>query len=879
MSLTGTTVYGRGPLRTRWMLVGEAPGQTEAERGEPFVGRAGKEQDNYLRQHGLHSRQFYRTNVVKEYIEGNPDPTPELIAKWSPALHEEIRDINPTHILAVGRFASRWLIGREDVDMDTIHGIPHSSPHAPGAIVMPVTHPAAGFYNDDARVSIAYDYMRAVQAIQRKIDTSPAVDEYDGSEEYIDVSGKDLASVLGRHHGDPIAIDTEGFLDGSWNWSIQVCLQPGTGYTLRCDRRDFDTGAAAIQSYCLSRHRPVVIFHNLMHDFSVCRALGVDLFEARVFDTRYAAYALRVEPQGLKALAYRHCGMRMKSYQETVGDAGLQKQLDYLVRIYEDTWPDPEPRVEYANDGTSKLYTPQPVNKRALAIINDITSGKVDKEGSKVDPLKRWRKVDYTLRAEVERRYGRFPVGTLADIPLADALYYAGRDPDATLRLFHRLQPLLRAQNLESLVEAGNDVLPVFEEMQDTGMLASRSYCQSKHDEMDDYMSRLGHRISHRYYGGKPFNPNSGDQVAALMRRRQLVGEKRSKKTKKMSTSKKSIEHLKYVDEAIADVIDWREHAKMKDSFYGPFLEIIGEEEFARIHTNINPYKVVSRRISSSNPNLTAIPVRNDLGLEVRNAISAKEGCLLGSWDLSQIEMRYMAHESQDPLLIKFFKDPKLDVHAETAARIFGLKIIEGTDDKDERYANIDEMKHRYPAKRAAFGIITNIQGPGLLDQLRMAGCEGWTVDRCDELIDNWLGIYRGVKSYMDRAKDEALETGMVRDRWGMIRYLPGVWSDDKMVRAEAERAASSMKIQGGAQGMLQNAIRWAKPIVRGLRDSGYYIRWILTIHDEVILEFEEGLKETVHDIITEALNHHHGVDMLVPVRCSGTIAKTWGEL
>lgn len=245
---------------------------------------------------------------------------------------------------------------------------------------------------------------------------------------------------------------------------------------------------------------------------------------------------------------------------------------------------------------------------------------------------------------------------------------------------------------------------------------------------------------------------------------------------------------------------------------------------------------------------------------------------------MSQIEMRYMAHISKDKLLNQFFNDPKLDVHCETAARIFHLPVDRSATDKKVMYAAIDEKKHRYPSKRAGFGIITNIMGQGLLDQLRMFGCKGWDKRKCDELIDNWLGVYTGVRAFLNDTKEEARRNGVVYDCWGMPRYLPGVWSEDDVVVGEAERAASSHKIQGGAQGMIQNAMIWLKPRIRELQEAGLKVRWVLQIHDELILMFEEELWEILNPLVREALTQH-SLKLSVPIECSGSMARTWGKL
>lgn len=873
--LHGTIVPGAGVTPCRYMIVGERPGEVEAVKRQPFQGRAGKEQDKYLGIHGMHSRQFYRTNACQDYALGNPDPTAADIARWTPVLLDEIARVQPKFIITAGRFAARWFLG-PDTETDFVHGIPHQ--WRDGITILPCIHPAAGFYDDDVRSLIAWDYGRAVAAIRGQIPLNPAYDDLAGYEVYEDLTGRELRSALSNHVAGrgytEIAFDTEG-IPGD-EWSVQVCVEPGRGYVLRRSQPDFAIGIAAIQWYVDHSSRPVVVVHNGMYDIEMVRGMGLDLFEANIFDTMYAAYLLRVEPQGLKPLSYRWTGMKMQAYTDVVGNIGLEKQLEYLMRVMDEKWPDVESRLLQENDGTSHVYKPVRIDKIAYKILDDFYADKRNKDGEPVDPLKRWKKTDKIQRRMVESSIGKMPIGTLADIPLADAVYYAGRDPDATLRTYRRMVPELARMGLSTLMQDGMDVLPIFEEMQSNGMPARRSKFEALSARMQQEMFGLQTRISHRYYNDEPFNPGSPDKVAAIIRRRGLVAEKRSKVTKKISTSKKSIEHLRYEDPAIADIIDWRERQKIKTSFCDPIVDLM-EEEYQDVRCTIKITRTASRRISAADPNLTAIPVRHELGLEVRDCYECEEGYLFGGWDLSQIEMRYMAHVSKDPLLVEFFNKPWMDVHAETAARIFGLKIND-VKDKEERYQNIDEMLHRYPSKRAGFGIITNIKGAGLLDQLRMFGCKGWTEDSCDDLIIEWLKVYKGVNRFLEDTIVEVQRTGMVRDCWGHIRYLPGVWSDDRRVQGEAERAASSHKIQGGAQGMLQRSMAWLKGYIRGLAQAGEDVRWLLQIHDEIILKFKENLWDTINPLIIEGLTEH-SLSLIVPVKCSSNKAKTWREL
>jgi DNA polymerase-1 len=547
------------------------------------------------------------------------------------------------------------------------------------------------------------------------------------------------------------------------------------------------------------------------------------------------------------------------------------KQIEYLERLNEVDWGKPEPMVELKNDGTAKLTKPQGLNRRITAILNDVYGEKQS------DPGERWKKVDDRLKTAAEAEFGTMPVGMLSDVPLQEAVDYAARDADATLRMYYEISPYLRRHGFDKLMADGMELLPVFEEMQSEGMPASRSAFQRLSETMDERMNAIQSKISYHYFDGQPFNPASPDQVAKIMEERNLKGAKRSKKTGKVSTSKKSIEHYRDKDAAVGLIIDWREHAKVRDSFCAPVLERIPEGvERMNVRCEIKMTRVHTRRLAAANPNLLAMPIRNEIGRMVRAGYECAGDEVFGAWDLSQVEMRVMAGLSKDPLLLKLFSeiDPatgKLrDPHTETAARMFGIPVSE-----------VDEIKHRLPAKRVAFGVITSITGAGLYDQLRLAGAgDGWDEDSSDALIKEYFKLYTGVRKYMDECAREVRRNGYIKDKWGMVRLLPGIWSNDMRAKAEAERTASSHVIQGTAQGMIQNSMRWLKPHIVTLQDAGCNVKWQLQVHDELIFRFSQDLWEVMDGLVMEALTEHHGLNNLgVPITAKGHMAKNWAGL
>lgn len=877
-------VPGAGPCPNLVAFVGEAPGAAEADQGAPFVGRSGYELIAYLARHGVTFQHYYRTNVCQEFTPGNPDPTPAQVAEWTPYLISEIRDCAPRLIIAVGRFAMRWFLG-DAAELDACHGVPHeagafdpalSSRVPQGCVIIPTYHPALGLYDSDARALIDADFAAAAAAIKcvrAGGEVSIRRDAYAGREVYQDLTGAAFAAYV-TLAGDAIGVDTEGTLDDQW--SIQVSLTSGYGCVLRRSQPDFEAGIRGLQSVLDAADPPLtVVFTNAPYDLAMGRAMGLDFSRCKLWDTMYGAYLPRTEPQGLKAGAWRNCGMRMQSYADTVGEAGLLRQRNYLVGVGwpawndVDGWPKPEARLIEENDGTARVYKPQYIGTTARKIVADLDSGKFDKDGNPTDPYARWHNVDAAQRVHVESVLGRMPIGTLADIPLAAAAHYAARDADASLRLYHAQVPRLRADHLDTLMQDGMLLLPVFEEMQSNGMPASRAYFAALYDDLTADMRRFQRQLSAEYFDGQPINPGSSKQVAALLRRRGLRAALRTE-SGDPSTAKKSIEHLRYTDPAFALVFDWREAQHARDAFCTPVLARIPAdwpEPTYPIRCKIKTTRTATRRLATSDPNLLAIPSRKDMGKRIRSGYVCADGEVFVAADFSQIEARFMAHESRDPLLCRFFREGR-DIHKETAALIWNMPLDKVT------------KKERDVAKTANFGIIYGIQGAALLAQLRMQGAEGWTEEKCDALIHSIMHLYSGMSAYIAAvAVQVRREHGVVRDHWGMPRYLPGIYSTDRAVAAEAARHAVSHRIQGGAQGMIQKSMIWLAAEIRTLQRADYNVKWRLQIHDELILTCAEDVAEVVKEIVLEGLINHCGIILRVPVEAEGKIAKSWGEL
>ncbi len=933
-------VPGFGPPNARWMIVGEAPGKSEAfhrPRPRPFCGPSGHLQESFLNRHGLSAeRDFYLTNVCKEYADGNPDPTPEQIEYWTPVLEREIAEIRPQVIIPVGRFAVQWFLGPE-ADMDSCHGIAHRGDEfgsaylgrAQGAILCPSYRPAFGLHQIDARSLIYDDYGQAAKVIDyvrtgREHRIEWRVDEYAGRETYLDVTGEELEAWLDYYDPDEIGLDTEGrpgyryemqrgeLVRRRAQWSIQVSPAPGVAFTLRTAQPDFARGIAAIQR--LVDRGCVVVVHDAgtpsgcLYDTIMSREMGLELRYTRQWNTMDGAYLLRLEPKGLKPLMYRHCGMRSTDYMGLIGDIARGKQVEYLTRALMYNWPKPEPFIEYGNDGSMKVKKPQPVAQRVERILHDIAIDKRNKDDEPVDPAERWAAVDDPQREMVERKLGPLPEATLDDIDLDTAVWYACRDADATRRLKPKLVERLRQIDCLPLKETRDQVLPIFEEMQSTGMPASRRAFIDLASTVEKDMRLIQRRISHRYYGDQPFNPNSTKHVNSLLRRRGLVGAKRTK-SGDTSTSKRSIEHLRREDPAIDDVFLWRERAKILGTYALPQIRVANHQlgaidirpvgdnapDIFIVRGKIKPVNVETSRLAMTDPSLLNQPTRTELGSRVRSCYTTGGNGVFAGWDFSSQEVRITTDVSGDRSLIRLYThcrycDERLpaigpcrrskngkhkagDPHLNSACRIFG-KAPEEIRDKEERL----------PAKTAFFGITYGLSGLGLEDLFRMQGLEDWGADRCQELIDEIMyKVYPGISEAIATTKKQTRETGMVRSRYGLIRYLPAIWSESRRESAEAGRQAFSHLISATAQGMIQHAMAWLRPRIRRLQlDAeavGEFVRWCLQIHDELVFWQSGSMWERMDALVLEAFTQRCGIKLKVPIEAEGHMAIDWGKL
>lgn len=902
-------VPGSGVVPCDLMAIGEAPGREEGRIGRPLVGPSGAAFNWHLNRHGLSISQFYLDNVCRLYQDGNPDPSPAQIEEWTPALLATIAEVRPKVIVPLGRYACRWFLG-DGADMDSCHGIPHlggewdaiRKDRAHGAIIIPCYHPAAGLHNSDFKTLIDFDLARAAEIIRlvrggRSDLVKFRRDTYAGKERYSDVTGAELRRLLAHHRPMHVGYDTEG--DPEDPGSLQISWEPGTGYMLRRDQDDFHAGVEALQQLvatgCTFAVHDAGTPRGTGYDTQVSRTCGLELRDANLDNTMYRAYALRIEPKGLKPLLWRWCGMRQDDYMSLIGDIGRQMQIEYLERVAaRKDWPRVPATVALQNDGTLKAHKFGKLESRARAILADIAKDKRDKDGNPVDPRKRWRMLEPELRKLAESDIGKLPHGNYRHIDLDKFVFYGCRDADGEGRLLPELAAECKRMGVDGVCWTGNQVLPIFEEMQHEGMPASRRAFVDLATTVTREMHEIQAGLSANWFDGRPFNPapNTKD-VATLVRRLGITGLKTTKKAKVPSTSMKSLEHLSSRYPAIKEVGEWRRRQKVLNTYCLPLIEMadrqlelelekrpLGDQsDLFLVRGNIKPVSVETRRLAMADPSLLNQPIRTELGRKVRACYMTMhkdagnpDDEVFIAVDFSAQEVRVAAHVSADPLLCAIMRDETRDIHLETASRVFGKPIDQ-----------IKKIEERVPAKTAFFGVLYGMSGAGLLDLFRSFGLETWALSDCENLVAEIFKIYPGLLGAIKLAKDEVTRAGMVRDLYGHIRYLPAIWSGKRGEVAEAERQAFSHKIQSTAQGMTQNSMVTMKKPVRDLQRAGLFAKFTLQIHDEILMRTKRWMYDVVYGIMADAMIGGYGgptgVKLRVPVLVDGHYSTHWSKL
>ena len=442
----------------------------------------------------------------------------------------------------------------------------------------------------------------------------------------------------------------------------------------------------------------------------------------------------------------------------------------------------------------------------------------------------------------------------MRDLPPEDVYRYACEDADVTLKLKNVLEKELKEHAAEHLFyEIEMPLVPVLVNIESNGVRIDTEALKQSSEHFTLRLQEIEKEI-YALAGGETFNIGSPKQVGEVLFDRLKIVEKAKKtKTGQYVTSEEVLESLRNKHAIIGKILEYRGLKKLLSTYIDALPQLINPRT-GRIHTSFNQAVTATGRLSSSNPNLQNIPIRDEDGKEIRKAFIPDDGCEFFSADYSQIELRIMAHLSQDKNMIDAFLSG-YDIHAATAARIYKVDINDVTADM------------RRKAKTANFGIIYGISVFGLAERMNVPRQEA------KELIDGYFETYPQVKEYMDRSIQVARENGYVETIFHRKRFLPDINSRNGVVRGYAERNAINAPIQGSAADIIKVAMAH---IYQRFQAYNLKAKMILQVHDELNFSVPEAEKEFVQQIVIEEMERAYR--MHVPLRADCGWGKNWLE-
>ena len=420
-----------------------------------------------------------------------------------------------------------------------------------------------------------------------------------------------------------------------------------------------------------------------------------------------------------------------------------------------------------------------------------------------------------------------------------------------------RLAPLLRKEVEEQgLAKAYETIdLPlaaVLAAMERDGVLVDHKALDAMSETMEREIRSLEQDIWK--LAGSEFNINSPVQLAEILFDKMGLTLGGRRRGKARSTAADILEELALTHELPRKVLEYRELAKLKSTYVDALPKVV-HAGTGRLHTSFSQTGSATGRLSSSDPNLQNIPVRSELGRQIRAAFVAGPGNALLSADYSQIELRILAHFSQDPVLVDAFSNGQ-DIHARTAEEVFGVGPL------------LQNAEHRRTAKAINFGIIYGQTPFGLAAQLDIDQKEA------AQFISAYFARYRGVKEYLDRSLAEARKTGETRTLFGRMRPVPEITSPQVTLRNFAERTALNTPLQGTAADLIKLAMI---NIARELTEQGFQAKMILQVHDELLFEAPHDEMDRLRALVRNAMEHVH--ELVVPIVVDLKAGPNWRDM
>jgi DNA polymerase-1 len=420
-------------------------------------------------------------------------------------------------------------------------------------------------------------------------------------------------------------------------------------------------------------------------------------------------------------------------------------------------------------------------------------------------------------------------------------------------RLEEKLSPMLSSLQVEKVYrEVELPLVEVLAEMEWQGIRVDTEVLNVLAVELESQISSLTQRI--QALAGEEFNINSPKQLGEILfGKLNIPAPKKLKKSGQYSTSVEILEQLAAEYELPRLMLDYRQLAKLKSGYVDALPKLVNPST-GRVHTSFNQTVAATGRLSSSNPNLQNIPVRTELGMKIRSAFVPEEGWLLLAADYSQIELRVLAHFSQDAVLVKAFREGE-DIHTRTALEVFGILPQMQT----------PELRRR--AKAINFGIVYGQTAYGLAKELEISHRDA------QQFIQRYFERYQGVKNWIDSTIAETRQTKISRTLAGRLRQIPDISSKNPALRQFAERTAVNSPIQGTAADLIKIAML---RIHDRLRREKWQSKMLLQVHDELIFEVPEEEVESLQKMVKDEMEQ--AIKLIVPLVVGIGIGRNWKE-
>jgi DNA polymerase-1 len=449
---------------------------------------------------------------------------------------------------------------------------------------------------------------------------------------------------------------------------------------------------------------------------------------------------------------------------------------------------------------------------------------------------------------------------TFAQVPIEVAAVYGAADADMTLRLLPPLQRELDEKNITRLLDLEMALLPVIADMERAGVRIDVDFFRHMSQELAATLARLEQTIYE--IAGEPFNVNSTQQLSDILFKKLQLPREGLKKIASghYSTASDVLEGLKAIDTTgiIAAIIEHRELSKLKGTYTDALPQLVNPTT-GRIHTSFSQTGAISGRLASSNPNLQNIPIRSEVGQQLRRGFVTEPGWLFLSADYSQVELRILAHVSRDETLLNAFRE-ELDIHTATAAAIYGIPL--------ER---VTKNQRRF-AKTINFGLIYG------MGAFRLARETGLTLAEAETYVKKYFAQFPGIANYLEETRRQARVNGYVETLFGRRRYFPiyksSMNSANRQAVQRADREAVNHPIQGTAADIIKYAMIQLRDELRARRTRA---RLLLQVHDELLLEVPQEEIEEVRDLVIDRMSSAFELD--VPLKVEAETGMNWLEL